>query len=105
MLGIMISACLLMVLVKVVAKEDAESEFWPMAGVALISVLASFGAGVAFSEAVGEFSFLIGGLVLVPTLMWIAKITFKQSAIVTGLYVLVQVGLHFLLFQVCSGVR
>lgn len=104
MLGIMISACILMVLVKVVAREDAESEFWPMAGVALISVLASFGARVAFTEVVGEFSFLIGDIVLIPALMWIAGITLKQSAIVAGLYLLLQLGMRLLLFQNCGGV-
>lgn len=103
MLGILISAAILMLLVKVVAQDDAEPEFWPMAGVALISSVASIAARVALSETLGAFAFLIGDIVLIPALMWIAGISLKQSAIVAGLYLVVQIVLAFALLALAGG--
>lgn len=93
MCGILLSAFILMVLVKVVAKEDAEPEFWPMAGVVLVVTVASFAGQLLL----GPFGGLAGIIVLPPALVYVCEVSMKQAIIVTVLYLVVNVGLLLVL--------
>lgn len=103
MLGILISAAVLVMLVKIVAQDDAEPDFWPMAGVALISGLASAGANISLSDTLGPFAFLVGDVVLIPALMWVADISLKHSTIVAGIYLLFQIALGVVFAMLLGG--
>lgn len=86
MLGIVISAALLMVLVKVVASEDADPEFWSMVGVALVMTVAGFACEVGLGETLGPAASLPSLLILPPLLIYCCGISFKQAMIVSALY-------------------
>lgn len=96
MCSILISAAILLVLVKLVA-SDSDPEFWPMAGVALIVMLASLAGDQLLTDFLGGFGGLLGILALPPALIWICGVTLKQALAITGLYVVVQVVLIVLL--------
>jgi|GEM_PF-4128103 len=95
MCGILLSAVILLLLVKLVARDDAEPEFWPMAGVALVVTLAGLAGRLLLTDVLGPSAGLLGIPVLAPALVYACEISWKQAIIVTVLYVVVIVGLTF----------
>ena len=93
MCGILLSAVILMVLVKIVAKDYADPEFWPLLGVVIVVTLAGIAGDLLLTPLLGPFAGLTGIVVLVPALSWACDLPLKQALIVTALYVLVNVGL------------
>ncbi len=103
MLGIVISAALLMVLVKVVASEDADPEWWSMVGVALVMAVAGFACRIGLGETLGSAASLPPLVILPPLLMYCCGISVKQAMIVTGLYFGVLLAMGFGLAMLMSA--